>query len=84
MGMMTERLHQKENGRTLVEIYGTGRVLVERHSGIRAYGSEKVTIGTSYGALSVCGSELRLCCMSREQVFISGKIQQILLERRDS
>lgn len=68
--------------RTLVEILGQTRVLVEHHKGILCYGTEEITIGTTYGMLSVQGSELRLCCMSREQLFISGRIEGIRLEGR--
>ena len=63
--------------RTLVEILGKQRVLVEHHKGILRYGTEEIRIGTSYGYLRIIGSELRLCCMSREQLFVSGVIHSV-------
>lgn len=68
--------------RTLVEILGKQRVLVEHHKGILRYGTEEIQIGTSYGCLRISGSELRLCCMSREQLFVSGVIDSVDLEER--
>ena len=72
-----ERLSVDENGlkpRTLVELYGNERVLVEQHRGILRYGSECIRIGTSFGSLVIEGLELRLCCMSRSQLVIRGRI----------
>lgn len=72
-----ERLSAEENGlrpRTLVELYGRERVLIEEHRGILDYGSECIRVGTSFGELIVEGHQLRLCCMSRSQLVIRGRI----------
>lgn len=72
-----ERLSADGNGlkpRTLVELYGNERVLVEQHRGILGYGSECIRVGTSFGCLTIEGLELRLCCMSRSQLVIRGRI----------
>lgn len=72
-----QRLCADEHGlrpRTLAELYGNERLLVEQHRGILAYGSECIRIGTSFGVLSVEGEQLRLCCMSRSQLVIRGRI----------
>lgn len=69
--------------RTLVEILGKSRVLVEHHRGILGYGSEEIVVGTGYGILRIAGTELRLCCMSRQQLFISGQIDRLDLEGRE-
>ncbi len=66
--------------KTLVELWGTGRVLVEHHRGVMRYGTEEILVGTTFGVLSVCGQELRLCCMSREQLVIAGKVESLGLE----
>lgn len=66
--------------RTLVEIWGQARVLVEHHRGIRSYGTEEILVGATFGLLRVQGRNLRLCCMSREQLFISGQIEGVALE----
>lgn len=78
-----ERLSNDENGlkpRTLVELYGNERVLVEQHRGILRYGSACICIGTSFGELVVEGMELRLCCMSRSQLVIRGRIACVRTE----
>lgn len=75
--------HWKEpplKSRTLVEIYGRERVLVEEHRGIRGYGTECIRIGASFGTLMVEGKDLRLCCMSRAQLVIRGTILGVRLE----
>ena len=66
--------------RTLVEIYGRERVLVEQHRGIRAYSDECICIGTAFGSILVEGAELRLCCMSRQQVVVRGRIDAVRTE----
>lgn len=68
--------------KTLVELWGQNRVLVEHHKGILRYGTEEILVGATFGALHVRGAELRLCCMSREQLFISGCITAVELEGR--
>lgn len=66
--------------RTLAEVYGTERVLIEQHKGIVSYGAEVIRVGTTYGFLVVEGQDLRLCCMSRAQLVIRGKILGIRME----
>ncbi len=66
---------------TLVEVVGIGRVLIENHCGILAYGSEMISVGATFGTVEISGSGLRLCCMNREQLFVSGQILSITLER---
>lgn len=66
--------------RTLAELYGNERLLVEQHRGILGYGSECIRIGTSFGCLTVEGEALRLCCMSRSQLVIRGTIRAVRME----
>lgn len=66
--------------RTLAELYGTERVLVEHHKGIAAYGTERIRIGATYGFLVVEGDDLRLCCMSRDQLVIRGRVLGLRME----
>lgn len=68
--LKTEGLRPK----TLVELYGNERVLIEEHRGILGYGDDAIRVGTSFGALVIEGMELRLCCMSRSQLVIRGRI----------
>ena len=66
--------------RTLTELYGTERLLVEQHRGILSYGTECIRICATWGELVVEGQDLRLCCMSRSQLVIRGKLQSIRME----
>ena len=70
-------------GQPLVEIVGQRRVLVEHHFGICLYTCEEIRIRVSYGLLGVCGSGLKIACMTRERIVIVGQISGItLLGRR--
>lgn len=79
----TRRQRDSFSPRTLVELLGQQRILVEHHRGIRGYGSEEIRVGATFGTLLIRGENLRLCCMSREQLFISGKITGIALEEQE-
>lgn len=78
-----QRPGETVNPKTLVEIWGKGRVLVEHHRGILGYGTEEIVVGATFGMLRVTGKGLRLCCMSRQQIFISGEITAVCLEGRE-
>lgn len=75
--MKSWKEHLPEKPRTLTELYGCERLLVEQHRGIVGYGSDCIRIGTTFGILEVCGQQLRLCCMSPTQVVIRGRIAGI-------
>lgn len=60
--------------RTLVELCGNDRVLIEEHRGILGYGDEEIRVGASFGVAVIEGLDLRLCCMSRSQLVIRGRI----------
>lgn len=66
--------------RTLLELYGNERVLIEEHRGILSYGDEEIVVGTSFGTAVIQGLELRLCCMSRSQLVIRGRIACVRTE----
>ena len=66
--------------KTLIELYGNERVLIEEHRGILAYGDEEIRVGTSFGCVVIEGLELRLCCMSRSQLVIRGRIAGVRME----
>ena len=66
----------------LVEIVGTGRVLVENHQGVIGYSPEEIQIKVKYGALSVMGCGLTFMQINREQLVISGHINSVTLFRR--
>lgn len=66
--------------RTLVEVYGADRLLVEQHHGIIRYGEDRIDICATFGTLVVEGEALRLCCMSAHQLVIRGQLRTLRLE----
>ena len=68
-------------GKSLVELIEDNHLLVENHFGVRSYGTNHIQIKTSYGELSVKGTNLELACMSKQQLVITGCFQQISLFR---
>lgn len=69
-------------GETLVEIAGYRRVLVENHRGVTQYARDQICVKVKYGIISICGADLELTRMSRDQLIVSGCIHSILLQRR--
>lgn len=66
----------------MLEIVGKERLVIERHRGIQCYGAEEIVVRVSYGHLQISGTGLRLCCMSREQLCITGRIDEVRLMGR--
>ncbi len=69
--------------RTLMELYGTGRLLLEAHRGVLSFAPECIRVGTTYGSLLVRGKGLGICCMNREQLVILGQIETITVEANE-
>ena len=70
-------------GQPVVEIAGDHRVLIEHHFGVKEYSRERITVKVKYGCVSVCGCQLELLHMTREQLVISGNISCVTLQRRE-
>ena len=66
--------------RTLAELYGAERLLVEQHRGIVSYSPERIRIAATFGIVGVEGEQLRLCCMSRQQLVIRGGLRAVCVE----
>lgn len=69
-------------GQPIVELAGAGRVLIENHRGVTQYSGESICIRVSYGYVHVSGQGLVLSRMTREQLIISGRIDEIRIIRR--
>lgn len=69
-------------GVPIVEIAGDRRVLIERHEGVIEYGTEKIRICVKFGTVCICGSNLKLKQMTRQQLIVSGQIDCVQLRRR--
>jgi sporulation protein YqfC len=70
-------------GQVVVEIVGYDRVLIEHHRGVREYSRERIGVNVKFGVVTVCGTQLMLSCMNREQLVITGKIEGVMLSRRE-
>lgn len=70
-------------GVPVVELAGECRVLIERHGGVTEYSRERICVKVRYGQVAVCGCNLELTRMTREQLVISGRIDGVQLLRRD-
>lgn len=69
-------------GVPIVEIAGERRVLIENHFGVKAYSRESVLVKVPFGCVRVCGCNLEIQRMTREQLIIQGKIDSVTLLRR--
>lgn len=67
---------------TIIEIVGQGRVLIENHRGVVAYGNEKILVNVKFGCVSICGENLTLIHMTKDQLIIRGVIHAVALQRR--
>lgn len=71
-------------GHSVVELSDDKRVLVENHCGVVHYGKTKICVKMNYGLLTICGEKMELAQMSKEQLVIVGKIESIMLARREN
>ena len=82
--MVKKRLSSGASGpKTLFEVLGNGRVVIEYHRGITCYTPEEIWVRTTFGQLQIQGKELSLCCMRREQLCIMGEIDALVLKGRE-
>ncbi len=70
-------------GCSVVELAGSQRVIIERHGGVTEYSRCAISVKVSYGQVRICGCNLELTRMSRDQLVISGCIDCVQLCRRN-
>lgn len=70
-------------GQPIVELAGDRRVLIENHFGVKAYSRERILVSVKYGSVCISGCGLEMMRMTKEQLVICGKIDSILLQRRE-
>lgn len=70
-------------GQPIIEVAGERRVLIERHRGVVQYGSDQICVKVKYGLIRIQGSCLEIVRMTREQLVISGRIDAVILCRRE-
>jgi len=69
-------------GQPIVEIAGERRVLIENHQGVAAYGRERILVNVKFGSVCICGCNLEMMHMTKEQLVIYGRIDSVGLQRR--
>ena len=74
--------NESHPGVPIVELAGDSRILIENHKGVVEYGTEKISIKVPYGLLCVCGREMELAKMTKDQLVINGKIGSITIQRK--
>ena len=70
-------------GQSLLELAADRRVLIENHGGVTQYSRSRIGIKVRFGQILVCGCNLELARMTKEQLVITGRIESITLTRRD-
>ena len=68
--------------RSLVEIAGCDRVLIEHHCGVVGYGCHQICVKVKFGTVTILGRNLELKRMNGEQLIVSGCIEGVQLDRR--
>ena len=69
-------------GVPIIELAGDRRLLIENHKGVTEYGAERICVKVKYGVICVCGYEMELAKMTKEQLVITGLIRSITIQRR--
>ena len=69
-------------GQSILELMGDNRVLIEQHRGVREYSRERIGVKVRFGVIFVCGCNLELIHMTKEQLVIRGRIDSITVQRR--
>ena len=69
-------------GMPIVELAGDQRVLIENHRGVVEYGAEKISVKVKCGLVCICGLEMELAKMTKEQLVIVGKIGSVTIQRK--
>lgn len=69
-------------GQSILELMGDSRVLIEQHRGVTQYSREKIGVKVRFGVVCICGCELELIHMTKEQLVIRGRIDAITIQRR--
>lgn len=64
-------------GCPLTEILGNNRVLIENHTGIIAYDSNRICVSTCVGVISIEGTALEIKWISKENLIITGQIHRV-------
>ena len=65
----------------LIEIAGDRRVLIEHHKGVTQYGCDNICVKVKFGQICICGKDLQLSRMTKDQLIISGQVNSVQIIR---
>lgn len=71
-------------GVPVVELLGDRQVLVENHRGVSEYSAHKIGVKVKYGVVAICGCDLELKQVAKDQLVISGRVDCVSVLRRRS
>lgn len=69
-------------GQPILELSGDSRVLIENHLGITQYCREKICVKVKFGQIALCGCNLEMARMTRDQLIVTGRIDAVTVHRR--
>lgn len=72
---------EKLPGQSLVEIMDNRRVLIEKHQGVCLYEPTMIHVKVRFGTICVCGCNLEIARMIKEQLIITGTVECVKLIR---
>ena len=67
--------------RPIIELCSDHRLYVERHLGVYEYSDVEIHIGVNFGRIIIRGGCLKLACMSKDILVVTGQIQNLELLR---
>lgn len=57
------------------------RLLIEKHRGLLAYGTEEIRVAAGFGTLILQGEQLQMRAMNRSELLITGRLESLCWER---
>lgn len=66
----------------VLELAGDRRVLIENHRSVIHYNLDKIIVQMDYGHVRISGCGLKLAKLGKEQLVITGRVDEIILCRR--
>jgi len=77
---MYEKIHKPdaENYKFSVLVFENGAALIEGHKGLISLSQEEIKVKLIKGSVTLLGSELSICYISKTELCIAGKISGVL------
>lgn len=81
LALATDLPDERLPGHSLVEIMDDQRVLIEKHQGVCLYEPTMIHVKVKFGTVCICGCNLEIARMIKEQLIITGKVECVKLIR---